>query len=76
MECRILKHVVDSAAEAEVGGLFHNGKTAVPLRITLHELGFTQPPTPIKIDNFAAEVIVAATVIQKFQGNVHAVLLD
>ena len=25
MECRILKHMVTSAAEAEVGGLFHNG---------------------------------------------------
>ena len=45
-ECRILKHVVESAAEAEVGGLFHNEQTAVLLRITLHELGFTQPPTP------------------------------
>ena len=64
-ECRILKHVVASAAEAEVGGLFHNGQTAVPLRITLHELGFTQPPTPIKTDNFAAEGIVTVTVSQQ-----------
>ena len=64
-ECRILKHVVASAAESEVGGLFHNGQTAVPLRITLHELGFTQPPTPIKTDNSAAEGIVTATVRQK-----------
>ena len=31
MEYRILKNVVASAAEAEVGGLFHNGQTAVPL---------------------------------------------
>ena len=64
-ECRILKHVVASAAEEEVGGLFRSGKTAVPLRITLHELGFTQPPTPIKTDNSAAEGIVTATVRQK-----------
>ena len=64
-ECRILKHLVASAAEAEVGGLFHNGKTYVPLRITLHELGFSQPPTPIKTENSAAEGIVTATVIQK-----------
>ena len=35
-ECRILNHVVASASEAEVGGLFHNGQTAVTLRITLH----------------------------------------
>ena len=65
MECRIPKHVVASAAKAEVGGLFHNGQTAVPLRITLHELGFTQPPTPIKIDNSSDEGIVAAIVRQK-----------
>ena len=64
-ECRILKHVVASADEAEVGGVFHNGQTAVPLIITLHKIGFTQPPTPIKTDNSAAKVIVTATVRQK-----------
>ena len=64
-ECRILKHAVASATEAEVGVLFQNGQTSVPLRITLHELGSTQPPTPIKIDNSAAEGIFTATVIQK-----------
>ena len=64
MECRILKHVVESAAESEVGGLFHNGQTAVPLIITLHELGFTQPQTPIKTDNSMSEGIVNATVRQ------------
>ena len=64
-ECRILKHVVASAAESEVGGLLQNGKTEVPLRIKPHELGFTQPPTPIKTDNSAAKGIVTATVRQK-----------
>ena len=57
--------MVASAAEAEVGGLFHNGKMTVPLRIKLHELGFSQPPTPIKIDNSAAEGIITATVRHK-----------
>ena len=51
MECRILKHVVEYAAEVEVGGLFHNGQKSVPLHITLHELVSPQPPTPIKTDN-------------------------
>ena len=64
-EFRILKHVVASAAKAEVGVLFHNGQTAVPLRITLHELGFTQPPNQIKANNSADEGIVTATVRQK-----------
>ena len=61
----ILKHVVASASESEVGGLFHNGQRYVPLRITLQELYFNQPPTPIKTDNFASEGIVTATVRQK-----------
>ena len=42
--------MVEYAAKAEVGGMFHNGKTAVPLRITLNELGLTnQQPQPKKI---------------------------
>ena len=65
MECRILKHVVVSAAEPEVRGLFHNGQKSVPLRIKLQELGFPQPPTPIKTDNSAAEGIVTASVRKK-----------
>ena len=45
-EYRILKHMVASAAEAEVRELFWNGQTGIPLWITLHEIGFTLPPTP------------------------------
>ena len=36
-----------------------------PLCITLKELGFIQPSTPIKTDNSSSEVIVTATVIKK-----------
>ena len=61
-ECRILKHMVASMAEAEVVGLFHNGQTSVLLQIKLHELSFNQPSTPIKKDNSAAKGIVTATV--------------
>ena len=64
-EFRILKHVVASTAGVEVGALFHNGKKAVSFHITLQELGFTQPPTPIKKDNFTDEGIVTATVRKK-----------
>ena len=60
-----------SGSEAEVGGLFHNGQTSVPLRIKLRELGFPQPPTPIKTDNSAAEFIVTATVRQKNSKAMH-----
>ena len=65
MECRILKHVVASAAKAEVGGLFRNGQTAAPLRITLHELGLTKLLTPIQTDKSASKGIATATVRQK-----------
>ena len=52
-------------SKEEVRGMFHNGQTAVPLRITLNELSFTPPPTSIKTDKSAAEIIVTDTVRQK-----------
>ena len=61
----ILKHVVASAAEEEVRGLFQKGQTAVLLRTTLHEVGSPQPPTPTKTDNSAAEGIIINKVRQK-----------
>ena len=59
-ECIMMRKVVASTSKSEVGGIFHNGKIYILLRITLNELGFTQPPTSTKTDNSAAEVIVAA----------------
>eukprot|EP00957_Ditylum_brightwellii_P044286 3360207-Ditylum_brightwellii.AAC.1 len=41
VECRALKNVVCSAAEAECGGLFHNVQNAVMIRIILEALGHT-----------------------------------
>ena len=43
-----------SAAEAEIGGIFHNGQSAVPLRHALIEMGHPQPPTLMQTDNFTA----------------------
>ena len=56
---------MDSVSEAEVGGIFHNGKTDSPLRITIKEISFNQPLTPIKKYNSSAEGIVTATIRQK-----------
>ena len=50
----ILKFVVASAAEAELGALFHNAKEAKVLRLALQELVHPQPPTPIHCDNKTA----------------------
>ena len=60
--CAILKMVAASAAEAEHGALFLNAREAKVLRITLHELGHPQPPTPIHVDNTTAVGIVNNTI--------------
>jgi hypothetical protein len=43
---KVLKHVMSSAAEAEIGAVFINAKERAVLRTTLEELGHKQPPTP------------------------------
>ena len=63
--CQIMREVLSSAAEAELGALYHNGKEACPIRITLEELGHPQPPTPIHTDNSTASGIANDTVKQK-----------
>ena len=64
-ECRTLRNVMASAAEAELGALFHNGQVAVPIRTCLAEMGFPQPPTPIKTDNSTAAGIINSSIRQK-----------
>mgnify|MGYP005710450381 CR=1 FL=1 len=54
VECKTLKHVVVSAAEAETGGLFVNSQLTLPIRQSLQALGHKPPPTPIKTDNSTA----------------------
>jgi hypothetical protein len=63
--CSIMREVVSSASEAELAALFHNGKEACPIRITLEELGHPQPPTPLLTDNSTACGIANDTVKQK-----------
>jgi hypothetical protein len=50
----VIKNVMGSAAEAEVGALYDNLREGVPLRITLREMGHPQPPTPVQVDNSTA----------------------
>ena len=65
VECKTLRHVVASAAEAEVAGVFHNTRMAIPIRHLLHSLGHTQPPTPIKTDNSTANGFIHDNIHQK-----------
>ena len=65
VECKTLRHVVSSSAEAEVAGIFHNATTAVPIRHILESLNHPQPPTPLKTDNSTATGFVYDNIHQK-----------
>jgi len=54
----IIKAVMSSAAEAELGALFINAKEAVFLRQILTEMGHPQPRTPIMTDNSTADGVI------------------
>ena len=58
VECRCLRHVVSSAAEAETAGVFHNAQISIQLRRILHAFGHPQPATAIKTDNATAHGFV------------------
>jgi hypothetical protein len=62
---KILRNVMSSAAEAEVGALFLNAREGTVLRNTLEEMGHTQPPTPLQTDNSTANGIINGTVKQQ-----------
>jgi hypothetical protein len=61
----IIKNVVASAAESEVGACFQNAQSYAPLRVTLAELGHIQPTTPLRTDNSTAFGILNETIKQK-----------
>ena len=65
VECKTLRHVVSSAAEAEVAGVFHNAGMALPIRHFLECLGHIQPPTPIKTDNSNATGFIYDNIHQR-----------
>jgi hypothetical protein len=62
---KVLKHVMSSAAEAEIGAFFINAKEGAVLRTTLEELGHKQPPTPMETDNTTAKGYSSGTIKQK-----------
>ena len=51
--------------EAECGALFINTQHAIAMGITLEELKWKQPPTPMRTDNNTASGIMNNTVKQK-----------
>jgi hypothetical protein len=61
----VIKNVVASAAESEVGACSHNAQSGALLRVTLTELGHTQTPTPLRTDNSTAFGILNEKIKQK-----------
>ena len=62
VECRLLRRIMASAAEAEIAGVFRNCQTSVPIRTTLQELCHPQPPTLIQMDNSTAAGFANSTI--------------
>jgi hypothetical protein len=54
----IIKGVMSSAAEAELGAMYINARKAVEEHIILEEMGHNQPATPIQVDNSPAKGII------------------
>lgn len=48
---KIIKNIMVSASKAKIAGIFLNAQQAVPLWLTLIEMGHPQPPTPICTNN-------------------------
>ena len=61
VECIIMRNVMESATEAELGGLFENFQKATSMRTALSDMGHQKPPPPVAIDNTAANSIVNRT---------------
>jgi hypothetical protein len=64
---QIIKAVISSAAEAEIGALCINCWEAVPACHTLEFLGHPQPPTPIQTNNTTSLGIVNNNVMKKLK---------
>ncbi len=60
---QIIRAVMSSTAEAELGTLFINAITAVSMRHTLEELGHPQPPTTIQMDDKTANDLLTKKIM-------------
>ncbi len=58
----IMKIVVASAAEAELGALFHNCQDGIIFWKTLADMGHPQPKTPVHCNNATAVGIANNTI--------------
>ena len=59
----IIKRVMSSASDAGTAAIFYNFKAALPLRVSLKEMGREQPKTPVTTDNTTAHGLIKKTMI-------------
>ncbi len=64
---QIIKAIMSSVAEAEIGALYINCKEAILTQHTLEYLGHKQPPTPMQTDNTTALGVVDNNVMKKLK---------
>ena len=62
---QIIKAVISSAEEAELGALFINCREAIPERHALKKMGHEQPPTPMQTNNTTAHGVVTNNISRK-----------
>ena len=62
---KIIKAVMPSACEVEIGAMYINAREAVPARQALEQMGHTQPRTPMQTDNTSAHQVVTNNVQPK-----------
>ena len=62
---QIIKNVMSSATEAELGALFIMAKEAVYMRLILNEMGHKQPATPVQTDNSTANEVINSKITPK-----------
>jgi len=56
---------MSSAAEVEIVSVHINCQDAIPIRNTLFELNYLQPPTPVQVDNTTAVGFINKEIKQK-----------
>ena len=61
----IIKHIMASASEDKLAAMFYNSREAIPMQITLEEMGHLQPPTNVSVDNSTAHGLTQVTMIPK-----------
>ena len=62
---QIIKFVMSSASEAELGALFMKSQEMATMRNTLEEMKWPNPKSPIHNDNSAAAGVVNNTIVTR-----------